>query len=214
MLIVGVVLSHISVNLFNEYSDFQTKIDFHTNRTPFSGGSGTLVMQPRLATQALVLAMASLAITIACGLFLIGAEIFVPGGILGTIGAAALVAAAIIGFNVFPPVFGWLSLLLIILLTGLAVFVWMRYFPKSPIGKALSLAQSLGSKDQAAKPRWTAGMKGTALSALRPAGKALIDGRRTDVIAGNGTWIEQNATIEVMKVEGNRIYVKETHVEG
>lgn len=42
MLVIGVVLSHISVNLFNEYSDFKTKIDFHTTRTPFSGGSGMI----------------------------------------------------------------------------------------------------------------------------------------------------------------------------
>ena len=42
MLIVGVVLSHISVNLFNEYSDFKTKIDYYTSRTPFSGGSGMI----------------------------------------------------------------------------------------------------------------------------------------------------------------------------
>lgn len=42
MLIIGVVLTHVSVNLFNEYSDFKTKIDYYTNRTPFSGGSGML----------------------------------------------------------------------------------------------------------------------------------------------------------------------------
>ena len=28
MLVIGVLLSHISVKLFNEYSDFKTKIDF------------------------------------------------------------------------------------------------------------------------------------------------------------------------------------------
>lgn len=42
LLVIGVVLSHVSVNLFNEYSDFKTKIDFNTNRTPFSGGSGMI----------------------------------------------------------------------------------------------------------------------------------------------------------------------------
>lgn len=42
MLVIGVVLSHVSVNLFNEYSDFKTRIDFNTNRTPFSGGSGMM----------------------------------------------------------------------------------------------------------------------------------------------------------------------------
>jgi 1,4-dihydroxy-2-naphthoate octaprenyltransferase len=40
--LLGVVLTHISVNLFNELSDFHTKIDAHTIRTPFSGGSGLL----------------------------------------------------------------------------------------------------------------------------------------------------------------------------
>jgi len=42
LLVVGIVLTHVSVNLFNEYSDYKTKIDFSTDRTPFSGGSGML----------------------------------------------------------------------------------------------------------------------------------------------------------------------------
>ena len=39
---VGLVALHAAVNAFNEASDFRTGIDFHTERTPFSGGSGTL----------------------------------------------------------------------------------------------------------------------------------------------------------------------------
>jgi 1,4-dihydroxy-2-naphthoate octaprenyltransferase len=42
LLITGVVLAHISVNLFNELSDYKTKIDEHTLPTPFSGGSGMM----------------------------------------------------------------------------------------------------------------------------------------------------------------------------
>ena len=42
LLAVGVVLAHISVNLFNEYTDSKAGTDDHTQRTPFSGGSGTL----------------------------------------------------------------------------------------------------------------------------------------------------------------------------
>lgn len=42
LLIVGVVLAHISVNLFNELSDYKTRIDEHTTPTPFSGGSGMM----------------------------------------------------------------------------------------------------------------------------------------------------------------------------
>ncbi len=149
-----------------------------------------------------------------CGLFLIGAEIFVPGGILGIAGAAALIGAAVIGFTSFPPLFGWLSLLLILTLSGGAVYVWMKYLPQSPVGRALSLAQKLGTGESdtpANKPRWEPGMSGTALSTLRPAGKARIEGRLADVIAADGTWIEKNTAVTVVRAEGNRIYVRETN---
>lgn len=43
LIMAGVVLAHISVNLFNEYSDYKTRIDFNTVRSPFSGGSGMMV---------------------------------------------------------------------------------------------------------------------------------------------------------------------------
>jgi 1,4-dihydroxy-2-naphthoate octaprenyltransferase len=46
LLYLGVIQAHISVNLFNELSDYKTGIDQMTRSTPFSGGSG--MMQARL----------------------------------------------------------------------------------------------------------------------------------------------------------------------
>ena len=142
-----------------------------------------------------------------CGLFLVGAEIFVPGGILGCCGAAALIAAVVIGFNIFPPVLGWLSLLLILALSAAAVYGWMKFFPKSRVGRALSLEKNITAKDQDDSP-WSAGMKGVTTTPLRPAGKAVIESRRADVIT-TGAWIDQDAAIEIIRVEGNRIYVRQ-----
>ncbi|MCX6239550.1 MAG: prenyltransferase [Bacteroidia bacterium] len=42
LVMIGSVLAHASVNLFNEYSDHLTGIDKNTKRTPFSGGSGMI----------------------------------------------------------------------------------------------------------------------------------------------------------------------------
>lgn len=147
---------------------------------------------------------------LACGLFLIGLEIFVPGGILGIFGAAALIGAAVIGFTDpdFPSWFGWVSAFGILCLSGAAVFIWIRFLPTSPIGRVLSLTQEIEKKDRDDSP-WKPGMVGTAASGLRPAGKALIEGRRADVIAENGTFIAHNAAIEIARISGNRIYVKE-----
>ncbi|MEJ2611088.1 MAG: prenyltransferase [Candidatus Thiodiazotropha sp.] len=85
--LLGALMAHISVNALNEYADFHSGLDFKTEKTPFSGGSGTLIMQPRLAVQALMIGITSLGITIACGLFLIQRVGWglVPIGLLGVL---------------------------------------------------------------------------------------------------------------------------------
>lgn len=62
--------AHISVNALNEYLDFKSGLDFLTQRTPFSGGSGTLINHPAAANLALTLASVSLLVVISGGLYL------------------------------------------------------------------------------------------------------------------------------------------------
>ena len=40
--LVGVLLAHISINVINDYFDYESGLDLKTTRTPFSGGSGIL----------------------------------------------------------------------------------------------------------------------------------------------------------------------------
>jgi len=51
------------------------------------------------------------------------------------------------------------------------------------------------------------GHAGVAETALRPTGKALVDGRRYDVVS-EGDFVEQGAAIEVVEVTGARIVVR------
>jgi 1,4-dihydroxy-2-naphthoate polyprenyltransferase len=62
--------AHISVNAFNEYFDYKSGLDLLTERTPFSGGSGTLPAYPDASQMTLVLAVLSLLVLIAGGLYL------------------------------------------------------------------------------------------------------------------------------------------------
>lgn len=66
---IGLVIAHISVNVFNEYFDYRSKVDFRTPRTPFSGGSGALPSGLITEKQALWLGIGSLAIIIPIGIF-------------------------------------------------------------------------------------------------------------------------------------------------
>ena len=46
---IGGLAAHGCVNAVNEYQDVKSGLDFRTNRTPFSGGSGTLIQDPSKA---------------------------------------------------------------------------------------------------------------------------------------------------------------------
>ncbi len=85
--LIGGVAAHISVNAFNEYFDFKTGLDAHTQRTPFSGGSGTLPSNPELARSAWITAWVTFAIVGLIGLFFarVWGWTLIPLGILGLI---------------------------------------------------------------------------------------------------------------------------------
>ena len=68
---IGLVLTHISVNTLNDYSDFKSGIDLKTQRTPFSGGSGILPTAMLRPNQVLWLGIISLALAVPIGIFFI-----------------------------------------------------------------------------------------------------------------------------------------------
>ena len=59
---LGALAAHVSVNALNEYFDFRSGLDLGSDRTPFSGGSGTLRERPDLARVALGMGLGSLTI--------------------------------------------------------------------------------------------------------------------------------------------------------
>ncbi|MFQ3789269.1 prenyltransferase [Halomonas sp. A29] len=67
LVLLGALLAHAAVNLFNEHHDFRSGLDELTERTPFSGGSGALPERPEAIQDVLAAALACLA-----GVVLIG----------------------------------------------------------------------------------------------------------------------------------------------
>ena len=65
----GLILAHLSVNVFNEYFDYRSGVDFKTKRTPFSGGSGALPEELVSPRQALRLATGSLSVIVLIGIY-------------------------------------------------------------------------------------------------------------------------------------------------
>ena len=65
----GLIVAHISVNVFNDYFDSRSRLDTKTVRTPFSGGSGAIQSGLLTEKQALWVGIATLIIIIPIGVF-------------------------------------------------------------------------------------------------------------------------------------------------
>jgi 1,4-dihydroxy-2-naphthoate octaprenyltransferase len=85
LIVIGAVCAHISVNALNEYCDFKSGLDFRTERTPFSGGSGALQERPDKAGWALATGVISLVLCFAIGMYFVFTVgvLLLPLGLLG-----------------------------------------------------------------------------------------------------------------------------------
>lgn len=146
-------------------------------------------------------------ILLVSGLVLSGAEIFVPGGIVGSLGVIALAGAIAMGFKVYGQ-YGWIIAAGIVILGAVAVGLWIKFFPRSAIGRKMTVENDLASA-KASDPtlKTLAGKRGVATSDLRPSGYATVEHRRVDVVT-EGSMIEKGTAVEVVRVEGSRVVVK------
>lgn len=68
---IGALTAHISVNALNEYEDFKSGLDLKTQKTPFSGGSGSLPARPDKAKTALFTGWITFVITALIGFYFV-----------------------------------------------------------------------------------------------------------------------------------------------
>jgi membrane-bound serine protease (ClpP class) len=158
---------------------------------------------------------------VAGGLVLLTVEIFVtPGfGLAGTLGLVALVAGlglSLVGSGAtWDVILGAAGQVVLSLLLAIAASLTMlRFLPRLPFGRRLVLETELGAGEGFASTAATdlmwLGKRGMAASTLRPAGIATFEGERVDVVS-DGEFIDAGDPITVVKVDGNRIVVRQLH---
>ena len=152
------------------------------------------------------------------GLMLLALEIFIiPGfGIVGALGIASLLGGLALGMvgagDTAAVIVGVVWRVVLSLLAALlAGLVLLRFLPRLPLARRMILQTDLGSGPAygaapEADQHWL-GKQGRAMSTLRPAGIAMIDGERVDVVS-DGELIEADERIQAIRVDGNRIVVR------
>lgn len=143
------------------------------------------------------------------GLALIGLEMFVPGGIVGTVGIITVVYAIIyVNKSTYHIAF--------ILVVSLILAVILYYVNRNVFHKKLMfldrlvLNDSISTEDGYVASESRVELVGKKLKAytdLRPAGVAILDNEKLDVVT-DGDFIEKGNEIVIVRVEGMRIVVK------
>jgi membrane-bound serine protease (ClpP class) len=156
---------------------------------------------------------------VAIGLTLLALEMFViPGfGIAGVLGIAALLGG--LGLSLVGAGATWATMALaggrVALALALAIgaaLALLPLLPRLPLGRRLVLETEMAAREGFTSPpesdrRWLE-KRGVVTSPLRPAGIADIDGERLDVVS-EGEFIDAGESIEVVRVSGNRIVVRQ-----
>ncbi|AZU63378.1 NfeD family protein [Neobacillus mesonae] len=146
------------------------------------------------------------------GILLIFFELFLPGAVAGTLGFGALLFSFFLAAE--NPLQMGVSILIAIIISITVFFLMIRV-----LGKKLILFNKMVLFDTAKKEDGYVsninrtdllGQEGIALTTLRPAGTIVINNERIDVVS-EGSYIEKNVRVKVIKVEGARIVVREVN---
>ncbi|MFC6115797.1 nodulation protein NfeD [Sporosarcina thermotolerans] len=149
------------------------------------------------------------------GVILIILELFLPGGIAGTLGAIAVVVSIILaGGN---PMYMAYSVLIAIAVAVIGMVIIMKFF-----GKRLHLLNKMVLMDSTdtdsgyvsnVNRTELLGKKAKTITPLRPAGTIDMNGERIDVVS-QGSYIDKGKHVIIVKVEGSRIVVRESEKKG
>lgn len=148
------------------------------------------------------------------GFVLLVLELFVPGGILGIIGFAAIITSIFLTTGSFE--LAAISILISLLACIVVSLLLFKVFNKN-----IRLFDRLILKDATHTDSGYVsnvnrldliGLEGRTITPLRPAGTAKFGQEYLDVVS-EGSFIQENVTVKIVKVEGARTVVRELVVE-
>jgi membrane-bound serine protease (ClpP class) len=142
------------------------------------------------------------------GVVVIIAEIILPsGGILSIAALGVFGYSLFIVFNEISMTIGFSFVAADLILIPVLVIVGLKLLARSPVTLRKTLSRKEGVSSQSSELESYVGTQGNAVTDLRPAGIAVINGKRVDVVT-RGEYLEKDSAIIVTTVTGNQIVVR------
>lgn len=148
------------------------------------------------------------------GVVVLMAEVLLPsGGVLSIIAAGLFVYSIYLAFTSISFDAGVMLIMADIIMLPILAIIGLKALGRSPLALRSSLLKSDGVVSYDEKLSDLVGKEGVAVTNLRPSGTVRIENRRIDVVT-RGDFIEKGAAVDVVKVEGSRVVVKQKQADG
>ena len=143
------------------------------------------------------------------GFGLVVLEMYLPGfGAPGILGCILLVAGVIAARP--TPLQALIMALIIVVLLCIALSIFIHSASKGRLANSKLVLKEVATRPESENElKYFVGKTGTAETPLRPAGIAVFDGVKLNVVS-EGAFVEASRPVTVERVEGNRIVVRET----
>ena len=144
---------------------------------------------------------------------IVGVVVIIAEVILPSFGILTIVALGVFGYSLFmvfqdiSKAAGFALLAADLVLIPVLVILGLKLLARSPVTLRKTLSREEGVSSQSPDLDSYIDMQGTTVTDLRPAGTAVIDGKRVDVVT-RGEYLEKDAAIIVTAVTGNQIIVR------
>lgn len=124
----------------------------------------------------------------AIGIFLLAAEVLIPGGILGLAGGVLLFTGCVVSFVQLGTMEGLSAIGIALVAAGIVFFIQFKILPKTRFGKRFFLNREISSSSTALgdEARDLIGKTAISVTVLSPSGYVTIDGKRYEAASQSG----------------------------
>lgn len=150
--------------------------------------------------------MTTILLLFGIGLLMLSLEIFLPGGVLGVMGALTMFAGAWIAFRDYGAAGGALGMVVALTLTALTFYVELVVLPKTRLGRSMVLAAEVTGKASQPADASLVGKHCVAATVLAPSGFVLVDGKRMEAFSRDG-FVEAGSQLVVHSMDNFRLIV-------
>ena len=132
--------------------------------------------------------MTLIIILFSIGIFLLAAEVMIPGGILGIGGGVLLFAGCALSFIMLGTTEGLIAIGVTVLAAFIVFYIQFKILPNTRAGKRFFLEKQISGTSAAGadEVRDLVGKTATSVTVLSPSGYVTVDGERLEALSQSG----------------------------